>query len=458
MVAAPGKRTALLTVCVALVVIAVNTTAINTALPAIGAEFDSSPDALTWIVNAYVLAVAALVTVGGQLGDVFGKQRAFLAGIAVFAAGSAVVAAAPELEVVVLGRVLQGCGAAFLMPATISVISEVFPPEERGTAIGIWGAVGAISFAVGPLYGGFLTDVLDWRVVFIGDFLFLIVATYLGVTGLRGLSRGSGRRPDLRGAVVLSVGLFLVVFGVERAPDWGWGSPAFIATSLSGLALLGVFVRLELGASDPLVHLRLLRLRGYLGGNLATFANAIGLIGLLYFFNLYVQAHSTFDYSALRASLVLLPYGLTMFVFAFVGGRLADRIGYRIPVVSALLIAAIGFLLSSRFNVDTTEAQLWLPTVLAGVGIGITFSTSSAAGMVAVPDEEAGEAAGLINMFRYLGAVFVVTAGAALYGDPTNAEATVDGYAEASLLMAVSLIVIGLACVWLLAPRRSRAQ
>jgi EmrB/QacA subfamily drug resistance transporter len=451
---ASSKWMVLATACLALFVIALNTTAINTALPAIGDEFDASASGLTWAVNGYLLAVASLVAVGGQLGDVFGKQRAFLVGVGLFAVGSLVVGTAPDLLLVVAGRVIQGSGAAFLMPATIAVISEVFPAEERGTAIGIWGAVAAIGFAVGPLYGGFMTDVLTWRVAFLGDFVFLGIAAGLGITKLRGLAHIEGRRPDLRGAALLSAGLFLVVFGIERASNTSWGSPAIFAIEAVGIALLVVFVVVELRVANPLVHLPLLRIRGYVGGNLATFGNAIGLIGLLYFFNLYVQSASTFDYSALRASVVLLPYGAAMFVGALAGGRVADRIGYRIPVVFSLLVAGAGFLLASRFNVATTESQLWVSTVLAGVGIGIGLSTTSGAGMTAVPDDKAGEAAGLINMFRYLGAVFVVTVGSLLYGDPTTGVATAEGYADASLLMAVSTGVIGIACIWFLEPRR----
>lgn len=450
-----GNRWGVLaTVCLALFVIAVNTTAINTALPALGADLDASSSSLNWAVNAYLLAVAAVVTLGGQLGDVYGKPRAFTAGVLVFAVGSMAVALAPDIWVVVLGRVLQGTGSAFLMPGTISIISEAFEPEERGTAIGVWGAIGGIAFAIGPLYGGFFTDVLDWRVIFWSDLLFLGAALVLARSTLRGLSAGRGGRIDGVGAALLTVGMFLVVFAVERAPTWGWGSPAFLVTLLAGLVLLGVFVPVELRQRDPIVHFRLLRIRGFVGGNLATFGNAVGLIGLLYFFNLYVQSDQTFDYSALKASVVLLPYGITMFFFSMIGGRVADRIGYRWPVSIALLVAAAGCFLFGQFGVGTTDADLWLPMVLTGIGIGVTFSTSSAAGMVAVPDDKAGEAAGVINMFRYLGAVFVVTLGAILYGEPTTAKETVDGFDAANLMMGVSMALLGVVCAALLEGRR----
>jgi DHA2 family methylenomycin A resistance protein-like MFS transporter len=452
--ARPNRWSALTTVCLALAVIAINTTAINTALPAIGDDFDASATGLTWAVNAYLLAVAALVTVGGQLGDVWGKQRAFLIGVAIFAVGSVCVAAASGIWIVVVGRVLQGTGAAFLMPGTIAIISEVFPPQQRGTAIGIWGAVGGICFAIGPLYGGFFTDLLSWRVIFWSDLVFLAGSAVLGVRTLGGLARASGRRPDLRGAVLITAGLFLVVLALERAEDWGWTSPAFLGVLSIGLALLVVFVPVELRQANPLVHFKLLRIRIFDGGNLATYGNAIGLIGLLYFFNLYVQSAATFDFSALRASVVLLPYGITMFFFSFIGGRIADRIGYRVPVVGGLVLAAVGFLAFSRFSIATGESDLWVPMILAGAGVGVTFSTTSAAGMVAIPPDETGEAAGIINMFRYLGAVFVVTFGSILYSDPQGTAETVDGFTTANVMMAVSILLIAAACFVLLAPSR----
>jgi EmrB/QacA subfamily drug resistance transporter len=451
------KRWAILaTVCLALAVIAINTTAINTALPAIGEDLDASASSLTWAVNAYLLAVAALVTVGGQLGDVFGKEKAFVAGCAVFAVGSICVAAAPDIWVVVLGRALQGTGSALLMPGTMAIISEAFLPEERGTAIGVWGAIGGICFAIGPLYGGFFTDLLSWRVIFWSDLVLLGIALILARAYLGGLSRGRGGKIDLPGAALLTAGLFLVVVAVEEGADWGWASPAFLVVLATGIVLLAAFVPVELRTAAPIVHFRLLAIRGFVGGNLATLGNAVGLIGLLYFFNLYVQSPSTFDDSALRASVVLLPYGVTMFFFSMVGGRVADRVGYRWPVTGFLLVGAAGFALFSRFSVDTVDADLWVPMLLAGIGVGATFSTSSAAGMVAVDDDKAGEAAGLINMSRYVGAVFVVTVGSILYGDPTSAEATVAGFSDANLLMATSMAVIAVACGFLLESRHKR--
>ncbi|MGH3145081.1 MAG: MFS transporter, partial [Rubrobacter sp.] len=233
---------------------------------------------------------------------------------------------------------------------------------------------------------------------------------------LRGLPGGrAGVKVDVWGAILLGLGSFLVVLALQQGQAWGWGSGLFVVALSSGLLSLVAFVAVELYRRDPLVHLSLFRRRRYVGGNLATFAVTVGLMGLLYFFNLYAQSAVLFDYSPLRASVVLLPYTVSMFVFAFPSGRIADRIGYRVPVVTGLLVMTAGFVMLSQVTVNTTDAGLWLPIVLCGVGVGLTYSTSSAAGLSAVPAEQAGEGAGVINMARFLGAVFVIAVGTILY-------------------------------------------
>jgi predicted MFS family arabinose efflux permease len=180
-----------------------------------------------------------------------------------------------------------------------------------------------------------------------------------------------------------------------RLGCWGWGSGLFLVVLATGLLLSVAFVTVELYKRNPLVNFSLFRRRQYVAGSLATFTNTVGLMGLLYFFNLYVQSAVLFDYSPLRASIVLLPYTVTLFVFAYPSGRLADRIGYRVPVVGGLLVMTVGFLILSRVDVDTRDAELWLPIVLCGVGVGLTYSTASAAGLAAVPPKKPGKPRGL---------------------------------------------------------------
>jgi MFS family permease len=199
---------------------------------------------------------------------------------------------------------------------------------------------------------------------------------------------------DVVGAILLGLGSFLVVLALQQGQGWGWDSGLFLVVLAAGLLSLAAFVTVEIYGRNPLVDFSLFRRRQYVAGSLATFTNTVGLIGLLYFFNLYAQSAVLFDYSPLRASVVLLPYTVSMFAFAYPSGRIADRIGYRVPVVAGLLVMTAGFVMLARVTVDTTDAGLWLPIVLCGVGVGLTYSTTSATGLAAVRPNKPGRARG----------------------------------------------------------------
>jgi MFS transporter, DHA2 family, methylenomycin A resistance protein len=412
----PNKWVALTVVCLIVFVICINTTAINTAVATIADDLSLSTSTLGWALDVYMLAAAALVVLGGQIGDILGRRRITLVGICVFAVGSVLVATSFSGASLIGGRALQGAGGAVLMPATMAIINDTFSREESGTALGVWGAISMLAFALGPLYGGILTEALSWRVIFWSDVAFLLIAAALLFVLLRGLPGGrTGIKVDLVGAILLGLGSFLVVLALQQGQSWGWASGLFLVVLAAGLLLLVAFVTVEVRRRNPLINLALFRRRQYVAGCFATFTNTVGLIGLLYFFNLYAQSSVLFDLSPLHASLVLLPYTVSMFLFAYPSGRIADRIGYRIPVVVGLLVMTAGFVMLTRVTVSTTEADLYLPIVLCGLGVGLTYSTTSAAGMAAVPAEEAGQGAGVINMARFLGAVFVIAAGTTLY-------------------------------------------
>ncbi len=414
--ARPNKWVALVVVCLVVFVICINTTAINTAVATMADDLSLSTSTLGWAIDVYMLAAAALVVLGGQVGDILGRRWITFVGLGLFAVGSVVVATSFSGASLIGGRALQGAGGAVLMPATMAIINDTFSKEESGTALGVWGAISMLAFAFGPLYGGFLTDFLSWRVIFWTDVALLLMAAALLFARLRGLPGGrTGVTVDVVGAILLGLGSFLVVLALQQGRSWGWTSGLFLVVLAAGLLSLAAFVTVELYRRNPLVDLSLFRRRQYVAGNLATFSIPVGLIGLLYFFNLYAQSAVLFDYSPLRASVVLLPYTVSMFAFAYPSGRIADRIGYRIPVVTGLLVMTAGFVMLSRVTVETTDAGLWLPIVLCGLGVGLTYSTTSAAGMAAVPADQAGQGAGVINMARFLGAVFVIAAGTTLY-------------------------------------------
>jgi len=402
----------LITSCAGLFLIGVNTTAINTALNAIADDLEMGSSALSWAVGIYMLAVAAFVVLGGRLGDLLGERTAFLAGLAVFAVGALLVATAPGPDLVILGRMIQGMGSSLLMPATMAMLRIAFPPDRQGYALGIWGATGGVAFALGPLIGGALTDELSWRWVWWGSLIYVGILACFALGSLRAMPKPTERPSvDYLGVALLAVSLFSLILGLQEGPDWGWGSTesfvSFAVAVAAGIAL----VIFELRTDEPLLHLRLLRKRVLLGANVGTFANTLFLIGLIFFFNLYAQAVVTYDYSAVTASLALLPFGGSMFVASLLVGRVADRIGFLIPVAAGMALLGVGGLLLGGVDASTEYSDVWWKIVIVGVGTGITFSAPSAAGLKALPPENAGEASGIINVIRYVSAALVISLG-----------------------------------------------
>ena len=410
--AAINPTAVLVTACATVFMIAVNTTAINTALNSIAEDVGLSPGELGWSVSVYLLAVAAFVVLGGGLGDMFGELRAMVAGLSVFAVGAVFVATSDSAWMTILGRGLQGTGSALMMPASMAILRVAYPPDRQGFALGVWGAVAGLGFALGPLIGGVLTDAVSWRWVW---WLTLVAAMALiaGVLStLRGLPRPTERpKLDLAGTILLALSTFTLILAIQQGPDWGWGSPKTIGAFVAAVAGTCALVAVESRRKAPLLHLGLLRNPALIAANLGTMVNAFALIGVLFFFNLYAQSIVTLDYSAIGASLALLPYGLCVFGASLQIGRLCDRAGFRWPIAAGLALLGIGSLFVSRVNGDSGYGDIWWATVIMGIGVGMTFSAPSAAGLRAVSAEHAGEASGIINVVRYVGAALIVSLG-----------------------------------------------
>ena len=407
----------LVTLCWSLLVIGLNTTGINTAIGVIAEDFEMSTTAVAWAVNAYLLAAATTVAAGGQFGDVLGRRRMFAIGLGLFAVGSATIAAAPGPEVLVAGRAFQGMASGLMLPAQLALVRLVFPEAKQGTAVGIWAATASFTFAVGPLYGGAFADTVGWRWLFAADLLLLAVGGVLAWLFLLPVrERVSGARPDLVGAASLGVATIAAIVVLQQGGSWGWTGPLTLGVAVLGIASGVVFVLAEARTDDPLVHFSLFRSRAYSAGVITTFAQGFGLMGLLYFVSIFTESAATYDLSALEAGLVLVPGGLVMFISALVGGRVADRVGYRVPNTVAMLLGGIGALaLAGTVEPGTSTTSLALVATITAAGVGIGFSTTSAAGMVAVPSAVSGEAGGVINMSRYVGTVLVVAVGTVLY-------------------------------------------
>jgi EmrB/QacA subfamily drug resistance transporter len=393
--------------CFALFMVMLDNTVVNVALPSIQKDFDASISALEWTVNAYTLVFAVLLVTGGRLGDIFGRVRMFLFGVVVFALASAAIGFAPSDNLLVAGRAVQGIGAAFMMPATLSIITNAFPPQERGKAIGTWAGVSAIALALGPLVGGWLTEDVSWRAIF---FLNLPVAVGAIVVTLFAAHESRdetvSRKVDIPGIATLTIGLTALVLALVQGNSWGWDSPEIIALLVSAVVGLGAFVLIERRSAAPIVDFDFFRSRSFLGANVVAFATTFSMLAMFFFLTLYMQ--NILGYSPLEAGVRFLPSTLIIIVAGPVAGRLTDRIGPRPLITTGLILSAISLLWQSRITVDTSYAFLLPAFMLMGLGLGLVMSPMSTAAMNAVDRTKAGVASGTLSMSRMVGGTFGV--------------------------------------------------
>jgi EmrB/QacA subfamily drug resistance transporter len=397
----------------ALFMVMLDNTAVNVALPSIQEDFGASLSALEWTVNAYTLTFAVLLVTGGRLGDIFGRRRMFLFGVVVFALASATIGFAPSEGWLVASRAVQGVGAAFMMPGTLSIISNAFPPEERGKAIGTWAGVSAIALAVGPLLGGWLTEDVSWRAIF---FINLPVAIGAVIVTLFAAHESRdetvGRTVDVPGIAGITVSLTALVFALVEGNSWGWGSPKIIGLLALSVVALAAFVVVEKRAVAPVVDFDALRSRQFLGANIVAFMVSFGMLAMFFFLALYMQ--NILGFSPLEAGVRFLPATVVIIFAGPIAGRLADRFGPRPLMTAGMLITAVSLFWQSRIGVDTSYGFLAPAFVLMGLGMGLVMSPMSMAAMNAVDRTKAGVASGTLSMFRMVGGTFGVAALGAL--------------------------------------------
>lgn len=399
--------------CFALFMIMLDNTVVNVALPTIQDDLHSSVSGLEWTVNAYMLSFAVLLVTGGRLGDIFGRRRMFLAGVIVFAASSAMIAFAQSTAWLVAWRAVQGLGASFMMPATLSIISNAFPPHERGKAIGTWAGVSALALAIGPVLGGFLVESVSWQSIFL---LNLPVAGAAVVVTLfathESRDESAPRSIDFVGVGTLSLGLTALVLALVEGNSWGWGSGRTVGLLVASVVLLAVFVVAEQRIANPMVDFRFFRSRGFAGANIVAFIVSFAMLATFFFIALYLQ--NVRGYSPLQAGVRFLPMTAIIIVAGPVAGRLSDRIGPR-PLISAgLLLTGIALFWQGHLSVDTPYGQLLGAFMLMGAGIGLVMSPMSTAAMNAVDPTKAGVASGTLSMSRMVGGTFGVAAMGAL--------------------------------------------
>jgi EmrB/QacA subfamily drug resistance transporter len=400
--------------CFALFMIMLDNTVVNVALPSIQRDLGASLSSLEWTVNAYTLTFAVLLVTGGRLGDIFGRRRVFLSGVVLFAASSTTIGLAPDQAWLVAGRAVQGMGAAFMMPGTLSIISNTFPPAERGRAIGTWAGVSALALALGPAVGGALTEYVSWRAIFFLNLPVAIGAVIVTLFAVReSFDKTVERRVDIAGIATLSIGLSALVLALVEGNGWGWGSPQIVALLVTAAAGLVAFVLVEVHGKAPMIQFEFFRSRSFLGANVVAFIVSFAMLAMFFFIAIYMQ--NILHYSALQAGIRFLPSTVVIIFAAPIAGRLADRIGPRIPMTVGLALAAFALFLQSQLTATSTYGDLLVPFMIMGLGIGLTMSPMSTAAMNAVSPEKAGVASGILSTSRMVGGTFGVAAIGALF-------------------------------------------
>jgi EmrB/QacA subfamily drug resistance transporter len=408
-----------------LFMIMLDNTIVNVALPSIQRSLHMSISSLEWIVTAYALTFAALLITGGKLGDLYGRRKMFILGLAVFTLSSLACGLSPNAGFLIGARAVQGVGAALMNPATLSIITATFPPKQRGQAIGIWAGVSALALAIGPLIGGLIVDNINWHWIF-------YVNVPVGVVGILvsrlviAESRDTSHEQsiDLPGLLTSGLALLSLSYALIEGNRHGWGSPEIIGLFAGSAVLLGVFIRLELRQRLPMLDLGLFRIGSFAGANLVAMLVSLGMFGVFFFISLYVQ--NVLGYSPTKAGAIFLPMTVLIIVVAPIAGKLSDRVGSRWLMGAGMSILGVSLLLYQRIGVHSSFVSLLPQLLLGGVGMALTMSPMTSAAMASVPVDKAGVGSGVLNSFRQMGgSLGIALMGAILlsYQHPTASRA-----------------------------------
>ena len=440
---------------VALFMVTLDNLVVTTAIPVIREDLNASLESLEWTVNAYTLTFAVLLLTGAALGDRFGRRRVFAVGVGVFTLGSVAAALAPTVELLNLGRAVQGLGGAIVMPLTLTILSAAVPAEKRGLALGAWGGISGLAVAFGPLVGGAVVEGISWQWIF---WLNVPIGLLLMPLGLRRLSEsyGPAQRLDLRGLALASGGLFGIVWGLVRGNGQGWTSPEIVLALAAGAALVAAFVAWELRTEHPMLPMRFFRNATFALANAASLFMFFGMFGSIFLLSQFFQTVQ--GYSPLGSGLRILPWTLAPMFVAPLAGALADRIPPKLLIGTGLAMQSVALAWIGLVSEPTTPyRELVLPFVVAGVGMALFFAPTAYVVLSAVRPEEEGQASGANNAIRELGGVFGVAVLASVFarvGGYESSEAFVDGMNPAILIGAA---VVGLGALAAFAiPRRRR--
>jgi DHA2 family methylenomycin A resistance protein-like MFS transporter len=396
-----------------------STTVVSVALPMIGRDLSAGATALEWTVDAYVLVYASLLVAGGVLGDRRGRKGLFLIGAAAFGLGSLVTGLAPNVGVLLAGRVLQGLGPALLVPGSLTIIRAVFADDrQRAAAIGLWSMSSGLALAVGPALGGAIVDGAGWRWVFLLNVPLSALLVLLAARYVPRVPRTPARGPfDRLRAVLTTAAVAAIAYGLIVGQDRGWSSPVVLSAFAGGAVALAVFTAWERWTADPLVDLSLFGRAAFTTANVAALVVFFSFVGAIVYFSAYFQQVQ--GRSPLVAGLDVSAIGVAYALAAPLSGRLVGRVGPRPPMLAGLLLSGLAMLGLLRLDTGTGIGAIWWDLALAGGGVGLCLTPMTAIAVSAVDASRAGMASAVHNAMRQLGQVLgVAVLGALVYANP----------------------------------------
>ncbi|GAA2374634.1 MFS transporter [Nonomuraea africana] len=388
--------------CMSLLIVSLDTTVLNVALPTMRREFDASVSGLQWTIDAYTLVLASLLMLSGSTADRFGRRRIFRLGLVLFTLGSLLCSLAPGLGWLVAFRMIQAVGGSMLNPVAMSIIANVFTePRERARAIGVWGGVAGISMAAGPLAGGLLVDTLGWRSIFWLNLPLGVAALVLTMLFVPESKAPKARRFDPVGQLLVIVLLGSLTFGIIEAPTAGWTSPLILGCLLLAVISLAVLLRYEPRRQDPLIDLRFFHSAPFTGATVIAVSAFAALGGFLFLNTLYLQ--DVRGLSALQAGLYMLPMAGMTLVAAPLSGRIVGSRGPRLPLLLGGIAMLASGVLAAGFGAERSDPLLFTAYVLFGIGFGMVNAPVTNTAVSGMPRDQAGVAAGITSTSRQIG-------------------------------------------------------
>ncbi len=408
-----NRWAALTAMAISSAVTSIPTSAVVLAIPKIHQEFNASQGELQWVLVAFSLAYSALLVIAGRLADVYGRKKFFLAGTVVYAGGALGATLAPDALVLIVTVAIMGVGAAILTPASLSIITDAFGPEQRATAIGIWAAASALVSGVGTLLGGALSD-WQWRSVFWINVPFCAIFFLLTLRAAReSRDPNADRHVDVTGLAALVGALTALTLVLNEGPVWGFGSITSIIFFVAAAVLLAAFLYAEPRVRNALVDFGFFRKRNYLGANAALLVANFALAAVIFFLAQYMA--EVLGYPLIKAGTLLLPLSGALVVALPLGGPISERLGPRIPISAGLALTAVGCYLLTYISANSGYNDVWPGSLLVGAGVGLALTPLNTAAMNAIRRTEHGAAAGVLVTMSGIGATFGVALSGAFF-------------------------------------------